>query len=146
MADDDVRIVEVQSISWMPATLQVRTLNLGLERGVNLTSAQSFQHAARTGQRITLWGVYQIHDSVYEKFVSRRQQLLTGRIGYQCLDTIGVAGSMRNGCNCIHALSDFAGLLPRTPTAAQPYGDESAALIARRLVERGLVINPRTNH
>jgi len=140
------RIAATHTISWMPETLNIPTLRLWNMRGVNLTCEQSLAHAARTGQRITLWGVYEIDVETYEMFLRQHARVNSGRFGYQCLDTIGEAGRYRNGMNCIHAFADFAGLMPRPNVARQPYGDESAALIAQRLLFRGHVVDLNADH
>jgi len=144
--DDERRIAATHTISWMPETLNIPTLRIWNMRGVNLTCEQSFAHAVRTGQRITLWGVYEIDVETYEKFLRQHARINSGRFGYQCLDTIGEAGRYRNGMNCIHAFADFANLMPRPNVARQPYGDESAALIAQRLLLRGHVVDLNADH
>ena len=135
-------VVSYDAISWMPRTLEINMLRLRVEQGVNLSHEQSVAIAARTGQRVSLWGVYLISSDSYLRFQNQRARLISGQLGYQCLDTIGEAGNRRNGVNCVHALADFASLMPKVPVAAQPYGDESAAVMAQALVRRGLVGNP----
>jgi hypothetical protein len=135
-------IVSSEAISWMPRTMNINLLRLRTEPGLNLSHEQSLAHAARTGQRVSLWGVHQITPEAYQQFQRQRARLVTGQLAYQCLDTIGEAGNRRNAVNCVHALADFANILPHVPVAVQPYGDESAALIAQTVPRRGVVADP----
>jgi hypothetical protein len=138
-------VIAADTISWLPQTLDIQVLRMRPVPGVNLTQEQSLARAEETGQRVTLWGVFQIAPDAYRQFQRQRMRLVAGALGYQCLDTIGEAGNRRNGVNCIHALADFAYLLPHIPVAVQPYGDESAAMIAQALTARGLVVDPQAD-
>src|SRR6516165_10764118 len=43
-------VLEMNTISWMPATLEINTLSRRVEPGVNLTLDESIANANRTGQ------------------------------------------------------------------------------------------------
>src|SRR5262245_34843720 len=51
--------IEQSTISWLPATLNIRVWSLCVEPGVNLTLDFTIQEMLRTGQRVSMWGPYE---------------------------------------------------------------------------------------
>ena len=44
------------------------------------------------GERVSLWGPYEIPPGLYRKLLSQKEFIESGAVGYQCIDTIGEAG------------------------------------------------------
>jgi hypothetical protein len=138
--------VEHHSISWMPATLFIRTYWPCVEPGVNLTLYQSIEMALGYNERVSLWGPYEIPPGVYRKLMIQKAFVESGAIGYQCIDTYGEAGAKGNGSDCIHAISDVDPLFGRQAYPLTYYGDAASLYILRRAVIRGAVPDIETTH
>jgi len=121
--------IEGHTISWLPATLDVRLLRLSPERGKNFSLEETLRRAKSLNLRITMWGPYQINEELYERAVRQEKHLKQGAIGYKALD-----GRFRPNVasNCFHAISDVDadnGLL-NTGTA---HGDEATLMVLNHL-------------
>lgn len=134
----DGRIVETQSISWMPSNLKIKTWQLSVEPGTNFRFDETIRWTlTKHRQRISVWGPYEADPQLYARFVTRKTQLESGALGYQCLDFLGEAAVRRNGVNCVHALAPIQG--PMSGDIMQPYGDASGRYFADNLQRRGAI-------
>src|SRR5262245_40218437 len=61
-------LIESHTISWMPATLEIRPLSLRVEPGVNLDLCASIADVQRKGESISMWGPYEIWHGLYKRF------------------------------------------------------------------------------
>lgn len=138
--------IDHQSISWMPATLCIRTFYPFIEPGVNLNLDESIRMASGYCERISMWGPYEIPSGLYRKVMIQKQFLESGAIGYQCIDTVGEAGFTGNGSNCIHAISDADVLFTRQAYPLTYFGDSASLNILRKMVERGAIPDAKTTH
>ena len=139
-------ILAVDTISWMPADLEIDPLKFEVEPGVNLNLDQSLQHAVDTDQRITLWGgAFEIWHGLYHRFQVQKAFMESGQVGYQCIDSFGEARD-GSGCGCIHAITDMD---PRYDRGRYPlafYGDAASRNILREIMHAPVIIKPRTTH
>jgi hypothetical protein len=138
--------VEHHSISWMPATLYIRTWLPCVEPGVNLTLHESIQMAMGYCERVSLWGPYEIPPGVYRKFLIQKDFIDSGAIGYQCIDTIGEAARTGDGSNCIHAISDADAMFSRQAYPLWTFGDSASTNILRQLILRGVIRDVEMTH
>jgi hypothetical protein len=138
-------VVEENTISWMPAKLFINTFNPTVEPGVNLSLHDSIKMAEEYGERVSLWGPYEIPSGLYRKALIQKKFLESGAIGYQCIDTIGEARD-GSGSNCIHAISDSDSMFNRQAYPLAFFGDSASLHILRQLAERGAVPDPYTTH
>jgi hypothetical protein len=138
--------VEDHSISWMPATLYIRTWWPCVEPGVNLTLHQSIEMAAGYCERISLWGPFEIPPGLYRKALIQKDFMESGAIGYQCIDTFGEAGLFGNGSNCVHAISDADAMFTRQAYPLSFFGDTASRNLLRQLVLRGAIADVETTH
>jgi hypothetical protein len=53
------RVLEVQTISWMPATLDIHPLRCWVECGANLDLCTTLHEVLRHKERVSLWGPYE---------------------------------------------------------------------------------------
>jgi hypothetical protein len=135
--------VETHTISWMPASLRIRPWDLFVESGVNLDLRRTIEEMRAQGNRVSLWGPYEIKPDLYHHFLAQQAFLESGRVGYQALDTLGEAGLVGNGTNCVHAVVDCDA---RCGCPVWSVGDASGEFIAKHLDEHGAVINPENSH
>src|SRR5262245_43543326 len=120
--------LEVHTISWMPATLEVAPLRRKAEPGKNLDLNASLAWAKAVNSQITMWGPFAIKKELFEKAKARVQLLEGGKLGYIALD----AGHRGNDAsNCVHAVSD---ILPEpTLEAGMAYGNAASQMVLRHL-------------
>lgn len=136
---DGDRVLDVQTISWMPHDLRIKPYDLSVEPGTNLTLADTIGWiTTQTPQQVTLWMPLDASPELAARFDRQKNFLDGGAVGYQCLDFIGEAKLRHNGCNCIHAITPLhdRGL----GDVAQLYGDASGHYIVEALQRRGLAI------
>ncbi len=138
--------VEQHTISWMPATLQIKPWRFHVEKGVNLDLHETIEIMRDDGERISMWGPYQLRAGAYAKFRMQKAFLETGRIGYQCIDSIGEAGRSGRGCDCIHAVTDLDAVYDRKRYRLDRYGETASKFIVKQLFERQTLIVPDRTH
>src|SRR5262245_20413643 len=105
--------LEVHTISWMPATLDIRPLRFRVEPGVNLTLEYTLREVLCHNERVSMWGPYEVYHGLYHRFVTQRSFVESGQLGYQCIDTVGEAARTGSGSDCIHAMTDMDPLFDR---------------------------------
>lgn len=96
--------LEVRTISWLPAKLPVRTLKIRPEAGHNYELHETIRFLQGDGQRVSVWGPYEIRPELYEMAGCQIARLNSGAIRYKSYD--GLFHSARV-TNCIHALSSM---------------------------------------
>jgi len=139
-------VIEQNTISWMPATLFIKTFQPFVEPGVNLTMTESVEMARSYGERVSLWGPYEVPPGLYRKLMLQKGYIESGAIGYQCIDTMGEAGWHGTGSNCIHAISDADAMFARQAYPLAYFGDTASLNILRQLVFRGAIPDVETTH
>jgi hypothetical protein len=98
--------LEAHTISWMPQTLELRPAALLPECGQNIGLDATLQWALATGQRISLWGPYQIDRTLYDQALKQICLLESGQVQYKVIDT---GFPVQRVSNCIHAVTALAG-------------------------------------
>jgi len=146
-ADGNAEAIEANTISWMPRTLEIRPFRFFVEPGVNLDLPTTLQLVADLGQRVTLFGPYEIPARVYRRLLIQKAFLDSGAVGYQGFDLIGEAGRSGNGSNCVHALTDTDPSYGRAGYLTATNGDHATRFIRNVLVRRGsITLSDTTNH
>jgi hypothetical protein len=139
---DGERPVEVQTISWMPATMRIRPLALRPEPGVNLTLSQTYAWMASVGGRVSVWGPYELTADQYMRYMERKEELDLGEIAYRAL------GGLRKDApvsNCGQSFSRASRRLAREyeePTPAP--GINGTSVLVKRYIDSGVF--PPTQH
>src|SRR5581483_681827 len=91
-------------ISWMSQDLQVRVGRLYRVPGANLDLEATFAWLYGTGQRVSMWGPFEIEQELYGRSLKQLAHLESGEVRYKAVDTLTPA---RTTSNCIHALTDI---------------------------------------
>ena len=133
--------VETHTISWMPATLSIRTLSHSVEPGVNLNMYDSINIMRSKGERVSMWGPYETRYSLFRRFLIQKQFMESGAVGYQCVDKWGEAGRCGDGCNCIHSITDMDPEFSRENYPLRLNGDDASENIVAQLARRGVLPN-----
>jgi hypothetical protein len=137
--EKDYRL-ETHSISWLPATLDIRLLRRA-EPGVNLSLKASLDLSKSLETRISMWGPFQIQKELYDRAL--RQEAKLNRRGTLWKAADGAFRQQGEAVNCFHAVSDIdtdRGLL-ETGTA---HGDAATEMVAQHL--RRWVVDPERTH
>lgn len=139
-ADKDHFRLEHHTISWLPASGDVRLLRLRPETGKNFRLKETLKLARSLNTRISMWGPIQIEKKLYQRALRQVKRLNQEKIAYKAID-----GRFRPdvASNCFHAISDIDtdnGFL-NTGTA---HGDEASAMVLMHL--RRWLIHPENVH
>lgn len=136
--------LEVHTISWMAASLEVKPWLLLPQKGVNLPLGQTLHWAYNTGnQRVSQWGPYEIQDWAYWQAIQRVRFLESGRVRYQSVDPLL---RTRRITDCIHAISDLDRDSPRLRYAWIRFGEDASKHIARQMYHDGVIIRSCEDH
>jgi len=142
-ADDGSLRVEAHTVSWMPATLEIRPLAIRPEPGVNLTLAETFRWIDSFDGRVSMWGPYEIDDSMYEPTLARKAELEAGRIDYRAL------GGLPRDSEISNCGQSFTRASPRVGRRFQPTpapGERGTSVLAGRYVRAGTITDPEETH
>jgi hypothetical protein len=97
--------LEVHTISWLPRSLRIRALALAPEPGANWDLHPTLRYALGEGERVSLWGPFQIQPDLYARAVNQVRLLDSGQVAYKAND-IGYPTDRVS--NCIHAIMGVA--------------------------------------
>jgi hypothetical protein len=140
------QVNEVHTISWLPATLEVRPFRFWVEEGSNLDVDTTLRTVLHNGEHVSLWGPYETWHGLYDRFLTQKAFLESGVIGYQCTDEIGEAARTGMGCDCFHAISDVDPEFDRREYPLIFYGYRASQNIVRQISERPILIHPKQTH
>jgi hypothetical protein len=140
------QVDEVHTISWLPATLEVRPFRFWVEKGSNLDVDTTLKTVLHNGEHVSMWGPYETWHGLYDRFLTQAAFLESGVIGYQCTDEIGEAARTGMGCDCFHAISDVDPEFDRREYPLIFYGYRASQNIVRQISERPILIHPEQTH
>jgi hypothetical protein len=139
-------VQDVHTISWLPATLDIRPLCLCVEPGVNLDLHETIAYARGNGERVSVWGPYECRPNFFRRFLVQKAFLDSGRVGYQCDDNCGEAALSGNGCCCIHAISDMDPEYGRANYPLIWFGDSASEHLVNRFHASDSLLHPDVEH
>jgi hypothetical protein len=129
------------TISWMPATLEIRPLALRAEPGVNLGLKETLDWACSHCQRVSQWGPYEIQPCAYQRILKNFGRIEKGEYLYKAID---VCRRWHGTSSCIHALSGAGTEEGWSPLPLVLYGEDASRCIVRRCLKQGDIIDART--
>jgi hypothetical protein len=138
--------LRVDTISWMPKTLDIKPESLKIEEGINLDLENTLRWVESTKQKISMWGPYEVWSGFAKRFFTQKDFMESGQMGYQCVDTIGEAARTGKGCNCIHAITDMDPRYARFRYPLAYYGEAASAQVVRRFMHSPVIIDPPKTH
>jgi hypothetical protein len=142
-ADGDVRQspLQVDTISWLAADMEVRALRLRAEPGHNIDLETTLHFAFATRQRVSEWGPYEISPEFYEEAMRQKARLESGEVKYKAIDpTCGPRA--KSISNCIHAITDLDPNRGRLYySELRRFGEQASHFAAYRLLQSEQVIN-----
>ena len=132
-------VAEAVTISWLPADLVVNPLRpLRPEAGVNLTLADTLKWVREGGQRVTLFGPYEVDAARFVVAQTERELLDGGRVSYRAASS--PAGMPPGLANCITAVGSVEPAVARRLPVRQ-FGRRGTAKAARD-IEAGGAVKP----
>lgn len=126
--------LDQHTISWLPASLDVRTWSLLPERGVNLDLYQTLDAVHRDREHVTMWGPFRILPDVYVRSLGVKAILDSGRAEYRAIST------PRNLLisDCIHAVAAVDPVFGRGHYPLIRVGKPASRYLARQIVTRSV--------
>lgn len=137
-------VVGEDTISWLPATLNVRPWALRSETGVNLTLQQTFDFmGSHRRQRVTVWGPYEITAERYAQAMAQKALLESGAVRYHSL---GLIGQRADVMHCIDGVTRTDPMWERKADPSRWFGEAGTAQATRAAVRSGFILNPAVTH
>jgi hypothetical protein len=126
--------LELSTISWLPATLDVKVLRPWPEPGVNLDLYQTIQAVQDKGESITMWGPFVVRPECWPRSLFVRGILESGRAEYRAISTA------RNLLisDCIHAAAAMDPVFGRGHYPLVRIGKPASRHMAHQLVMRSV--------
>jgi hypothetical protein len=136
-ADGSPRVVDVCSLSWLPASGVIRPFALQSEVGRNVPLDETLQDATKSGKRICLWGPYLVRPEFAQSFRDRVARVESSfRYRGACF------GWPLAVCDCTRSVEEMVG--HRRFIGVFGYGAASSSVVVQ-LFEPWL-INPCQTH
>lgn len=124
--------LEHHTISWLPATLDVRVWAISPEPGVNLDHEASIQYALRNNESITAWGPFRISPLVYTRSLEVRSRLDSGQVRYRA-----ISGPLDLSISdCIHAVAEVDPVFGRDHYPLIRIGKPASRYLSRQIMTR----------
>jgi hypothetical protein len=131
---DDPRGYQVfqHTISWLPASLDIRSWSLLPEKGVNLDLYETLDAVYKNGESVTMWGPFEMLPEVYERSLRVKAILDSGVPEYRAIST------PRNMLisDCIHAVAAVDPVFGRRHYPLIRVGKPASRYIARQVMIR----------
>jgi hypothetical protein len=120
--------IEIHTISWLPATLNVQPLRLRPVHGRNLDLLETLQLAISQNADISAWGPYLIQKDLYDHVLAQIELLNSGQVSFKAIDR---GFRPATASNCFHAISDILDGPPLDTGTA--YGDAASEMVRDHL-------------
>ncbi len=134
--------LEVHTISWLPATMDIKPWKMVPEEGDNYSLKQTLCWAWTNGADVKKWGPYQISCETYQRALHRIGIMNQDLLEYQAIDPI----YRTEISNCIHAISGIDPYDGRTRYPLVRVGYSASEHIAEVFLENGLILDANANH
>jgi hypothetical protein len=132
--------LEAHTISWLPRNRRIHVFALAPEEGINLDLHATLRYAYAHGERVSVWGGYQIDRELYLRALAQVRLLESGQVRYKAID-FGYPSDRVS--NCIHAIGSVAdghGMHVATPA----WGETASYLVLCEFTP--WIHNPNTIH
>lgn len=138
------QVVGEDTISWLPATLDVRPWALRAETGVNLTLQQTFDFmGSHRRQRVVAFGPYEITAERYAQAMAQKALLESGAIRYHSL---GQFGRKPDVMHCVDGVTRIDPEWERKDSPSRWFGEAATGQATRSAVRSGFLLNPTVTH
>lgn len=121
--------LETHTISWLPATLNIRLFARRAECGRNVGLDDTIHWALSNGERVSFWGPYRITPGLYCRALRQCALLDSGHVRYKAIDSFHAADRVSN---CIHAVSSVVDGY-RLRVLSPEWGETASWYVLRRM-------------
>jgi hypothetical protein len=130
-------VASAHTISWLPATLNVRVFAPHPEPGVNLDLYRTLDFVLSTGQSVDVWAPMRVGPELYQVSVDQWHRLERGEALYQAIDPrrLGIH-------DCIHANTDLDPQFGQGHYPLIRIGKPASAYIVKQIGLRGQYFSP----
>jgi hypothetical protein len=128
--------LDVYTISWMPADMDITLLRPIPEKGGNLSLASTFDWITETNQETAVFGPIKVKEKIFLLGMQRLNELQSGKVTYQCIDPMF---RIRSVADCIHALTDLDVDHGRLRYPVLRFGQHAAEHFAKMMMKHGSV-------
>jgi hypothetical protein len=125
--------VEVNTISWLPRTLEVHVWDPVAEPGVNLDLYGTLQAMYANKESVTVWGPFQILPEVYNRSLKVSGVLNSGQAQYRA-----ISGPFLLTGDCVHAVAAVDPVFGRNHYPLIRIGKPASRYIARQVMTRSV--------
>ena len=136
-------LMESVTISWLPATGEVVPYRLRPEKGKNYTLEETFALTTASGDRVSMWGPFEINAERYELAVAQAQRLESGAVRYRAIDSFT---RRRSVSHCVHAVTYADPAMSRYIQPVLQVGEPGTSRLARRYDREGAFIGAPATH
>jgi hypothetical protein len=127
----DTRYVEHVTISWLPVDGDVVLLRALPECGRNWGLYETLKLVTGEGERVSMWGPYQVCPELYDRAVAQATYLNSGAVRYKAIDT---GYPSRRVANCIHAVDDLSCETARLRLGEAAWGEPASYYLTLTLL------------
>lgn len=131
--------LSTDTISWMPATLNIRAFALRPETGVNLSLNETFEWISSFNGHASMWGPYEIDPDRYARFLARKADLDSGAFQYRAIGAFTRGGDVSNCGQSFARSSPIVGRKYFQPTPSP--GENGTSQLAARYLRVGALQN-----
>ena len=125
--------VFAHTISFVPASLKVRTFALDAESGLNLDLEATLSYARTRNAGVTVWGPFNIRTEAYQRSLEVWSLVNSGAVEYRAIDTL----KNQFISDCIHAVTAVDPTFGRGHYPLIRTGKSASRYISRQIVRRG---------
>lgn len=130
--DPNAYALEYNTISWLPATLEVKVWRPRAEPGVNLDLYQTLRAMHANGESVTMWGPFIVGPEVYGRSLEVQRIIASGAPRYRA---ISGPGNLLVS-DCIHAVAAVDPDFGRGHYPLIRIGKPASRYIARQIMTR----------
>lgn len=142
-AADGTMVMETVTISWLPETGNVKPYRLRPERGRNFSLDETFAIAVGQGDRVSMWGPFEIHAERYEQAVAQARRLESGVVRYRAIDSFTRRQSVSH---CVHAVTYADPVMSRLIQPVLQVGEPGTSRLAKRYDRNGAFLGAPATH
>ncbi|WP_435006806.1 hypothetical protein P12x_004281 [Tundrisphaera lichenicola] len=124
--------LETHTISWLPASLRVRTFAPRAETGVNLGLDETIDYVLKNGENVNLWGPFIVRPEIWDRSLRIHQILDSGQAEYRAIST----SRDLLISDCIHAVAAVDPVFGRNHYPLIRVGKPASRYIARQIMTR----------
>jgi len=138
-----VLCMESFTISWLPATGEVKPWKCRAETGKNYTLAETFAIAAEQKDRVSMWGPFEIDATRFEMAAAQAAFLESGEVLYRAIDSFTLNHFVQH---CVHAVTYADPILKEKIQPVLQVGEPGTSRLAERYLKSGAFIGGAVTH